>query len=315
MGDAKRKKDAPISGPKLTVHRVVVLEWLRDAVEEPKTGTILVNKLLQTAPGLPVTCHRCTSASDVLDRIKALIEEMEAPGAGVPILHIEAHGYSPTGEGDSAIGLKGPSQHGTQEALLWKDLADPLRRLNIATRFNLIFVAAACWGDSALYEVHSEGTDIRPLPFLISIGFATTVMSHRMESAMVEFYSKLLLDHLSLQESLEHADSKLDRTTEGLARHSLPKIIRSAAIDTVRSFMDPVRNEVNYLHMLANLAIVGKKPIPRDEYHRRQLTHVPGAVEKVVGALLAYDVLPENKERFGFDGKKLAAEAKRKLRI
>lgn len=314
MGEAKRKKNGPARGPRLLVHRLVILEWLSEAEDEPKTGTALANKLLQASPELSVTCYRCTSANDVLGRISALTKEMSAPGVGVPILHIEAHGYNPMGENDSALGLAGPSQDGTQEALLWKDLADPLRRLNIATSFNLMFVAAACWGDNAIYEVHKPGTDIRPLPFLFAVGFATEVMSHRLESAMVELYTNLLLNNLTLQESLELAHSKLDPATEGLAWFSLPRIIRNVAIDTVLSFSDPARNEEYYLQMLTDLALAGQQPIPPDEYHRRQLTHAPAAIDSVVGALLAYDIIPENRARFGFDGRKLAAEARRILR-
>lgn len=314
MGEAKRKKNEHAQGPRLSVHRLVILEWLSEAEDEPKTGTALAHQLLQASPELSVTCYRCTSANDVLDRINALTKEMSAPGVGVPILHIEAHGYNPIGERDSAIGLAGPSQDGTQEALLWKDLADPLRRLNIATRFNLMFVAAACWGDNAIYEVHKPRTDIRPLPFLLAVGFATEVMSHRLESAMVELYTNLLLNNLPLQESLELAHSKLDQATEGLAWFSLPGIIRNVAINTVISFSDPTRNEEYYLQMLADFALAGQRPIPPEEYHRRQLTHVPSAIDSVVGALLAYNVIPENRARFGFDGRKLAADARRIIR-
>ena len=304
MDEAKRKAEKSPYTASLKIHQLVVLEWLRH--DEHRTGTNLVKKLRASKANLPVTCIDCWSRQDVLDCIEKLTDDMSESDAKVPILHIEAHGFSPNGDGESAIGIVGPkSQAGGEEILLWSDLAAPLRKLNLATAFNLLFVGAACWSDSSIYTVTASDF----LPFMLAIGFSTTVYSNTLELAMVELYENLLIKSHSIQSSLNLAHEKLDTTSEKLAWFSLPLMIKNAALAAVNLTKDPSANEDRYQHMVAELTAAGVAPLARDEFHRRHLTHAPAAIEKILSVLLAYDLLPANRTRFGFDGKRLAMEA------
>ena len=300
VGEAKRKKLVRRS-PKVGLHRLVILEWLKD--NEYRTGTLLEEALLKEAPALPVECIECRSATDVLAEVRALTADVLKTGR-VPILQIEAHGYADA----EGRGLAGPSGSGHDEELPWEVLAVELRKLNIATRFNLIFVGAACVSDSAIYLVDS-GLD--PLPFILAVGFATEVRADRLLASMVALHKGVLVNGIPFQSSAQMAHAALDPGTEALAWFSLPLIIRSAGLDAAVIVADPAGNDDLYMKMLADLATKGIPPIPRHTFHKHRASYIPWAIDKIVGSLLAYDQVPENRTRFGFDGRKLAREARR----
>lgn len=302
MGEAKRRK---LAGKKPTVglHRLVILEWLKD--NEWPTGTLLTRRLLKLAPELPVQCIKCRSASDVLKEIQRLTADVLATG-NVPILQIEAHGYED--ENKRGAGLAGPSGAGSTERLPWDDLARELRKVNVATRFNLVFVGAACLSDCAVYTATAASG---PLPFVIAVGFVDEVSVRGLLKSMVSFHSGVLIDGAPFQLSAETAMAKLNPTTEALAWFSLPLIIRNAGLDAAVIVADPSTSVDLYMRMLGDLAGQGRPPIAPDVFHRDRTTYIPRAINKIIGALLAYDRVPENRTRFGFDGDKLAREARR----
>ena len=287
-----------VGSAKLTINRLVVLEWLSE--NEPRTGKQMIEKLKVQNSQIPVEYFKCFSKQDVVACVLALADEVEQGRAGVPILHIEAHGYSPTMEAENAIGLGCDGC----EALLWSELVGPLRTLNIATKFNLIFVVAACWGDSAIYSVVPKEC----LPFVLAIGFGTTVKSDRLELAMTQLYQGLMTENRALSESLNLAHQKLDSTGATLNWYSLPKIVKDSAQMAVKAIDEPNYMMDRYMDALSELKKAKAPLISLIQFRIGHLSCAPSAIEKLVGDLLAYEQVPGNRNRFGFDGRAFLRE-------
>jgi hypothetical protein len=302
MGEANRRKLVRKT-PTVGLHRLVILEWLADG--ELETGTALSETLLKAAPGLPVECIKCSSASDVLEEIRRLTADVLATG-NVPILQIEAHGY--TDEEGRGAGLAGPSGSAHDDGLPWEVLAVELRELNIATRFNLIFIGAACLSDWAVHVVDSGS---EALPFILAIGFVDEVDDERLLRTLVVLHKGVLLDGVQFHISANSAQESLDAETEAMAWFSLPSIVRNAGLDAAVIAADPTTSGDLYMRMLDDLAGKGFRPIPPAVFHKHRVSYIPWAIDKVIASLMAYDRVPENRTRFGFDGRKLAREARR----
>ena len=302
MGEANRRKLARKS-PTVGMHRLVILEWLKD--DECRTGARLNAALLAASKEVPVEYIECRNASDVLDEIQRLTADVVATG-NVPILQIEAHGHE--GADGHGVGLSGPSGEAHDELLPWAVLAVELRELNIATRFNLIFIGAACLSDYAISMVES-GSDVSP--FIFFVGFEGEVEDTRLLAAMVALHKGTLVDGLSFHASMELARQCLDPATETLASFWLPEILRKVGLDAAVIVGDPEMNGDLCMQMLADRLGKGLPPVAPQVFHRDQASLVPAAIEEVLSNVLAYDRVPENRRRFGLDGNKLAEEARR----
>jgi hypothetical protein len=92
------------------------------------------------------------------------------------VLHLEAHG--------DAEGLEGPDGAGGRELLRWEELTEPLRNLNVATRCNLVLVAAACTGFAAV-KAFKKGPRA---PALALVGPLEPIGSGRLLAALKEYY-------------------------------------------------------------------------------------------------------------------------------
>jgi hypothetical protein len=302
MGEAKRRKLAR-KNPRVGMHRLVILEWLKD--NECRTGARLNAALLAASKEVPVEYIECRNAFDVLGEIQRLTADVVATG-NVPILQIEAHGYEAAdGRG---VGFSGPSGEAHDEILPWDVLAVELRELNIATQFNLIFIGAACLSDYAIHMLES-GSD--PSPFVFFVGFEGEVDDTRLLAAMVALHKGTLVDGLSFHASMKLARQCLDPATETLASFWLPEILRKVGLDAAFIIGDPEMNGDLYMEMLAERSEKGLPPVAPQAFHRDQASLAPAAIEEMISKVLAYDRVPENRRRFGLDGAKLAAEARR----
>lgn len=303
-GEAKRRRKHAAKYIKFGMHRLVILEWLARGPKDLQTGSELKAALDQIAPSLPVTCVRCDSAADVLARIQELTDNALRTG-DVPVLQIDAHGYNEAG----AKGITGTGPDGITERISWDVLGEALRRLNLATHFNLMFVGAACWSDNAIYAVTNQG--IRPLPFILAVGFPEEVDQHHAFAAMLCLYVAMLVENLGLQQSFNKVEALLSPFGVKLSYFSIPKIIRNAFLDASRSISNPANNHGLYLKEICDAAVVGRRPDSPQQFQNRYAATARGAIDRMLSELLAYTLIPENKERFRYDGRKLIQEAAR----
>jgi len=119
-----------------TISRFVVIQSL--AAFEAPTGNILVGRisalLEEYAPDLSVVFYNCSTALE----FRAVMTELTLEASvsdDRPVLHLECHG-SPTD------GLE--FENGS--VMSWDECSELFTQLNIATRFNLFIVLAACYG-------------------------------------------------------------------------------------------------------------------------------------------------------------------------
>ncbi|HET9106795.1 MAG TPA: hypothetical protein VFN79_06355 [Steroidobacteraceae bacterium] len=157
---------------------VLIIEWLgkRDAL----TGSQLHGYL----PSLRFesTLVECQRPEDVRQALADAAAQVRS--AGIPIVHLEAHGSNPWGgkAEDICFGSGGgPS-------VTWSQLGEWLAPLNIASDFKLLCVSAACWGSGIMGGI-SGGQ--HAAPFACAVGFRTEVDEGRLRDAMKELYRAL----------------------------------------------------------------------------------------------------------------------------
>lgn len=297
---------APDDVPTITMHRLLVIEWLGDGDE--KTGQELVRQLLLKAPDLPVELMICDGKRDVLAAMAKAANDV--PTLGVPILHIEAHGYAPFSFLEEALGFWGPNRNsGGSEALLWSELEDSLRVLNVATRYNLMIVAAACLSETVLFTTRSD----RPLPFMVAVSFRTKVAWSRLERATVAFYEAFLVEDLSFGESFECAVRQLS-SAELLGFTSMLRLVLNVVRDVIDVRGTKAHFDDLYLRRFVFQRVNGLSVDSRLEALRHFDASIAPAIDRAVATLLAYDLIPENRARFGIDANYYARQAVRNRR-
>lgn len=122
---------------KVHFNRIVIIQSIPEG--ELHTGTKLHEDIdmlnIAYDRRLDVKLYNIKTKTELLELLFCLTNEASNYGQ-IPILHIEAHGR------DDNRGLVLASD----DFISWKDLKDPLIKLNIATRNNLFIVLAACHG-------------------------------------------------------------------------------------------------------------------------------------------------------------------------
>ena len=113
---------------------VWIVEWL--SADEAHTGRDLHDWMKERRPGWSVHVP-CETKAEVIAAIARATERAQDSGMS-PVLHLEAHGGNE--------GLGGPDGKNGKEFLTWDELTEPLQKLNLATRCNLVVVVAACIG-------------------------------------------------------------------------------------------------------------------------------------------------------------------------
>lgn len=302
MGQAKIRRQAEMdraaATAQVTSARIAIIEWLDE--NERHTGTEL-KKRLENRPDhqLLTELYICRTKDDVFRAIVSITQSVRA--RGTPILHIEAHGST------DYSGFIGP----TGELVTWEELSDPLRALNVATRFNLVVIAAACLSEAILFAVEMQ----KPLPYLAAVCFRTQVTPHRLFEAMLELYRALIMEKLPLATAVERADRELSES-EFLRYTSIPMLLKSAAEKSL-SDVDHGNFNAYYARMAARVRVATGRSI---QYTPAEFARVvrAAAIKAVGSALhrcLDYDRFPENRYRFGFDPKEFVDEWLRMQRI
>ena len=116
--------------------KIWVIEWL--PTSDKRTGRLLHEWMQERRPGWS-NYSECASKLEVVSSIERATN-LAKNSRTIPVLHLEAHGDK------NGLGLRGPDANGGMELLSWDELTEPLQRLNLETRCNLIVVVAACIG-------------------------------------------------------------------------------------------------------------------------------------------------------------------------
>jgi hypothetical protein len=106
----------------------------------------------------------------------------------IPILQIEVHGW------EDKSGLAFPDD----SSLSWRELAAPLARLNMATRFNLLVCMSACFGGHSLSFVRPN----KPSPCFALVGPTHSVNPAELLGSFRALYRELLI-HLDANAALQ----------------------------------------------------------------------------------------------------------------
>jgi hypothetical protein len=247
----------------LYIKRLSIVEWLADG--EPRTGFDLAQCASKWAPEVEhLPCQRASHVIEALNYLKQSVPERQ-----VPIVHFEAHGM--------------PGEHGglapdsdCSEFLSWEQLRQPLRELNIATRFNLVVFGAACYGIGFLAAI---AKDLGSAAFVASIGFADSIPPGSLLRITKEFYRSFFCDGGTIDEAIASAnrESFLPATER----------LHAGAVDLL--LIEAIRKLVTDDLTLEEAA---------DAYTWQ-------ACEVVAARILAHDLFPENRTRFPVDLTKL----------
>lgn len=307
MGDAKRRRDSPQITWTAGSHHTLIIEWLAD--DERKTGTELAERLRSWGSAVELCC--CHSARDVLVALYDALERLRTTGE-VPVIHLEAHGLEAPAVGDDS-GLRGPDGLGGEEDLLWVSFTPLLGQLNIASRFQLLLVGAACFGLNAL-----DGFNIKQAaPFSALVGFSSKVNASRLLDSMIELYRQLLRGrHGSIPDAVQAANRELHPSEgEALVTTSFYLFARSLLQSYVQQELEPSFRKAENQRLTRVKAQRYGQVVSLAEMTRVHRATAICHCREAVKTWFAYRDLPENCNRFRIDVLRLFDSTERAFRV
>lgn len=159
---------------------VEVIDCL-SADRDMQTGISTFNHLRDLTPGnVPrVRRHSIESEEEFWQLFDAI--EAESMTGWKPILHIEAHADK------AGLRLQGGT-NAPYPIIPWPLLVDRLRRINVASRFNLGVFMAACEGIEALRPMSIK----KAAPYMFLVGPNVKVSAEVMQTAATNFYDVII---------------------------------------------------------------------------------------------------------------------------
>ncbi len=182
---------------KIRATNVLIVEWLPS--NEQHTGRLLYEWMNDRRPGWSVY-FMCRTKNEVIITIERAAIRAQQTGI-IPVLHLEAHG------GD--LGLEGPDGAGGVELLSWDELTDPLQRLNLVTRCNLIVVVAACTGFAGILAFRRGPR----APAIALVGPDAIVLPSSLLSGTKELYRRWMDENPNLREIAINASQQAGTIT------------------------------------------------------------------------------------------------------
>lgn len=250
----------------LRVARLLIIEWL--SLGDEKTGSSLARRMRDL--GASVEHVQCSSKKEVVLALRSAARNSSAKN--IPIVHIEAHGDE--GHEEPSRGFVGPDGSGGAALLTWEELGRELRAINMATRFNLIVVGAACYGEGLLLSIEPG----KPVPFIVAVGYRGKVLAASLRDALIEFYRNLLVHKRPFSTAIEAANREHREGDTEIRDTSVAQLVLEAFCDA--------RRRAKVLHYLP---VAVRAAIERS------------VVERGWGLHFAFDEIPENEARFGID--------------
>lgn len=289
LTDAEEEVFQRLPGPPATagirVSNVWIVEWLPS--NEQRTGWLLQEWMKDRRPRWS-TYSLCKTKLEVLSAIERATTRAQQSGM-VPALHLEAHGC--------ALGLEGPDGSGGRELLSWDELTEPLQRLNLMTRCNLIVVVAACTGFAGIKAFHREPR----APAFALVGLDAQVMPSNLLSGTKEFYRRWWDESPKLGEMAASASQQAGTVTfevEPFAILAYEAMVQQLIVSTrpeeQRLRADRIRqrmvaeNRWSAAEIDRRLTLMSQFPSPTE-------------LQQVWDKMFMIDLYPENRERFGVD--------------
>ncbi|MGL1959282.1 MAG: hypothetical protein OCD00_18465 [Colwellia sp.] len=160
-----------------TFHKISIVESLGD---EKKTGRLLADDLaileIKYGRSIPIEFVEISHKQDLISHLEDLIKDAQSSGL-TPLLHIETHGS------DDKSGLILSSG----DYVSWAELEPLFRKLNIATKCNLMVVMAACFGAYANTTI----SILDRAPFWGVIGPVDGIYPEHLLRSLTRFYTSL----------------------------------------------------------------------------------------------------------------------------
>lgn len=172
---------------------IIVISAPRIGEEGPSRRLTEDIKVLTLAFNLAFEPITIRNKNELIGLFKSL--EINIKNGLRPLLHFDAHGHEECG---LQIGETG-------EYLSWIDMAEELRKLNIASNNNLFVFIAACYGFNVLKSI----TIKKPSPYYIVFGPSKTVTVEELELSITPFY-KNLFESSSVDISMQWLPEKID---------------------------------------------------------------------------------------------------------
>lgn len=306
MGDARRRRSSREFTWAARSHHTLIIEWLADG--ERKTGTELAERLRSWGAVVELRC--CHSAKEVLVALHDTLDRLRINGE-VSVIHLEAHGLESPVAGDDS-GLRGPNGLGGQEDLLWVSFTPLLGQLNIASRFHLLLVGAACFGLTAL-----DGFNIKhAAPFSVLVGFRSRVNPSRLLGSMIEFYRQLLrVGHGSIPDAVQAANRELHPSEgEVLVTTSFYLFAQNLLQSYVQRELEPSFRKAENQRLTRVKVRQYGEVVSLGEMTRVHRATAIRHCREAVKIWFAYRDLPENCSRFRIDILRLFDSAERSFR-
>ena len=168
------KTDARISETLLT-NCIFWVQSLPDDELGPSRRVLEDLEVLQG--GFPVFVRRVSNRDEMVATLTEIARLAEQDGYR-PVLHLDCHGSAEQGL------LLAPSG----ERLDWAETVDLLRRINVATRNNLVCVFALCFGLHAYTQVALK----RPVPAYLFAGPESEIEVGFLEDETLAFYRRMI---------------------------------------------------------------------------------------------------------------------------
>lgn len=289
LTDAERALVATLPGPpkmaQIRTSNVWIVEWL--PADEPNTGRTLHEWMNERRQGWSAY-FSCQTKKEVIAAIAYGTEHAQRNDMR-PVLHIEAHG-------DDA-GLEGPDGCGGTELLTWDELTEPLQRLNLATRCNLVVVVAACTGFAGVQALQRGPR----APAVALVGPDAPVMPSNLLWGAKEFYRCWLDENPRLAEIAESASREAGTVTFEWEPFAI--LAYDAFVESLIKSMRPVERRKRMERLRRRM--LSESGLPNSAIDKRLATMPPlppwEGLQQAWNEMFMIDLYPTNQERFGLD--------------
>lgn len=270
----------------LSFDYILIVEWLFDA--DARTGFSLYEWLSGKLPAGTVEYALCRSPSELEARLTQARCNISV--RGIPIVHIEAHGEDPA-SGQPPGGFVGPDGNSGGLLLSWERLGEILRPLNIASKFNLLVVGAACYGEGLI--LGAPGGE--PMPFVAVVGYTDTISELSLKHSLLELYRSLLLDKLELGLAVEAADRAHHYPDDAVLRQT------SMVVLLTESFIEGSAIAVRKLRAQFPLELAASPNIGLASLSPKAFQKLRQSVREAWSLMWMMETFPENAERFAIN--------------
>lgn len=276
----------------LSFDYVLIVEWLFEG--DDRTGQELRDWLQGRVPANKIEYTECRSRAELEARLDRARSEVAI--RGIPIVHIEAHGEAPHA-GQVPAGFVGPNGNGGCELLEWEHLGDALRPLNIAARFNLLVVGAACYGEGMLLGARGG----EPMPFVAAVGYTEAVSSLSLRHSLVELYRGLLLNNVELGAAVDEADRQRHFPEDAVLRPTSMTVLLAESF--IQGMAISIRKFRKQLSVNAEGIVGSRDADPTLAPRARQM--LCAELERAWSVMWMQEEIPENARRFAIDADRL----------